>query len=298
MSDFVTLVEVGPRDGLQNEQHPLATTDKVALIQRLAETGLRVIEAGALVSPKAVPQMADSADVLRALDLDAGVRYPVLVPNEKGLQRALQAGVREIAVFAAASDSFSQKNIGCDVAASLERYQPVVEQARAAGCRVRGYVSCVMGCPYEGKVPLSRVVEVSRALAGMGCDEISLGDTIGSGNPRLTRQLIQAVAAELPLSQLAVHFHDTWGMAVANVYQALELGIRIVDCAVAGLGGCPYAPGATGNVATEEIVHLCTGLGLETGVDLRALAETGWWLSNRLGRPPASRVSLALRARC
>ncbi len=297
MSDFVTIVEVGPRDGLQNEPRPLATADKVALIRRLAASGLKVIEAGALVSPRAVPQMADTEAVLQALELDGAQRYPVLVPNEKGLQRALAAGVRDIAVFAAASDSFSQKNIGCDVAASLRRYRPVVEQARAAGCRVRGYVSCVMGCPYEGVVPLARVAEVSLALAEMGCGEISLGDTIGRGNPRLTRELIRTVAAELPLSRLAVHFHDTWGMALANVCQALELGIRTVDSAVAGLGGCPYAPGASGNVATEDVLVLCQGLGLSTGVDLQAVAEAGWWVSEQLGRAPASRASQALLAR-
>ncbi len=298
MSDFVTIVEVGPRDGLQNEPRPLATADKLALIRRLAESGLSIIEAGALVSPRAVPQMADTETVLQALELDGAQRYPVLVPNEKGLERALAAGVRDIAVFAAASDHFSQKNIGCDVAGSLARYRPVVAQALEAGCRVRGYVSCVMGCPYEGEVPLARVVAVSVALAEMGCGEISLGDTIGTGNPRLTRQLLQAVAAELPLSQLAVHFHDTWGMALANVHQALELGVRTVDSAVAGLGGCPYAPGASGNVATEDVLVLCQGLGLSTGVDLQAVAEAGWWVSERLGRAPASRASLALRARC
>ena len=293
MNDSIRIVEVGPRDGLQNEPQPLPAATKIALIERLVAAGLRSVEATSFVSPKWVPQMADASEVLAGLKPIAGVRYPVLVPNLQGLERAMAAGVDEIAVFTAASDAFNRKNINASVAESLERLQPVVAQARAAGMRVRGYVSTVLGCPYQGAVPVADVVRVSEALLRMGCYEISLGDTIGVGTPRAARALLRAVATAVPLPQLAVHFHDTYGQALANVYACLEDGVRVVDASVGGLGGCPYAKGATGNVATEDLVYLLQGLGLETGVDLDALCDTARWISAELGRPPASRVGRA-----
>ena len=298
VSRQVTVVEVGPRDGLQSETRPLDVDGKRQLIRRLAAAGLPVVEAGAMVSPRAVPQMANTEAVLAGLELSTPTRYPVLVPNGKGLQRALAAGVREVAVFAAASDAFSRHNIGVDVHGSLERYRPVVRQALDAGCRVRGYVSCVMGCPLEGEVEPARVLEVSRAMLDMGCGEISLGDTVGCGTPEKTRRLLDLLLDEVAVERLAVHFHDTWGLALVNLHVALEMGVRIVDSSVAGLGGCPYAPGASGNVATEDVLHLCHAMGLETGVDLQAVAETGRWVCEQLQRPYGSRVGQALRARC
>ncbi len=293
----VELVEVGPRDGLQNEPQSLPAAVKVALIERLAEAGCRVIEAGAFVSPKWVPQMADTADVLAGLRRRPGLRYPVLVPNLKGLERALAAGVEEIAVFGAASETFTQRNINCSIAESLERFAPVCAEARAAGLRVRGYVSCVLGCPYEGEVPVARVAEVAAALHDMGCAEVSLGDTIGVGTPLKARAMVEAVALRGPLERLAVHFHDTYGQALANILACLELGVSTVDAAVAGLGGCPYARGASGNVASEDVVYLLNGLGIETGIDLERLAAAGAYICGLLGRPPSSKVALALAGR-
>ncbi len=293
----VELVEVGPRDGLQNEPQSLPAAVKVALIERLAEAGCRVIEAGAFVSPKWVPQMADTADVLAGLRRRPGLRYPVLVPNLKGLERALAAGVEEIAVFGAASETFTQRNINCSIAESLERFAPVCAEARAAGLRVRGYVSCVLGCPYEGEVPVARVAEVAAALHDMGCAEVSLGDTIGVGTPLKARAMVEAVALRVPLERLAVHFHDTYGQALANILACLQLGVATVDAAVAGLGGCPYARGASGNVASEDVVYLLNGLGIETGIDLERLAAAGAYICGLLGRPPSSKVALALAGR-
>jgi len=297
MADRVTLVEVGPRDGLQNEPGVVPLASKLALIDRLGAAGLPVIEAGAFVSPKWVPQMADSGEVLRALAPRPGVRYPVLVPNEKGLAAALAAGAREIAVFGAASETFSQRNINCSIAESLERFRPVVRQALEAGVAVRGYISCVLGCPYEGAVPIAAVVEVARALSEMGCAEISLGDTIGTGTPSQARAMVRAVAGVVPMAHLAAHFHDTYGQALANILAVMEEGIRIVDCAVAGLGGCPYAKGASGNVATEDVLYMLDGMGVETGVDMERLLVASRLVSDALGRPPVSKAARALLAR-
>jgi len=297
MAERVTLVEVGPRDGLQNETQVVPTATKVALIERLADAGLAVVEAGAFVSPKWVPQMADSGAVIRAIRRRPGVRYPALVPNLQGYAAARAAGVEEIAVFGAASESFTRKNINCSIAESLERFRPVCEQARADGVAIRGYISCVLGCPYEGEVPLARVVEVAEALQAMGAAEISLGDTIGVGTAAKARTMLAAVAASVPLQRLAVHFHDTYGQALANILACLEAGVRVVDASVAGLGGCPYAKGASGNVASEDVVYLLQGLGLETGIDLDRLVEAGRFISAALGRPPASKAALALAAR-
>ena len=293
----VEVVEVGPRDGLQNEAAKLPTAVKVALIERLAEAGCPVVEAGAFVSPKWVPQMADTAEVLAALKKRPGVRYPVLVPNEKGLERALAAGVEEIAVFAAASESFSRRNINCSIAESLERFGPVAAAAKARGLRMRGYVSCVLGCPYEGDVPAAKVAEVARGLMALGCDEISLGDTIGVGTPQLAQDMLTQVAVAVPMERLAVHFHDTYGQALANILACLELGVATVDSAVAGLGGCPYAKGASGNVASEDVVYMLNGLGIESGIDLDRLAAAGAFICEALGRPSSSKVALALAGR-
>lgn len=293
----VTLVEVGPRDGLQNEAVPVSTDAKLELIDALGAAGLTVIEATAFVSPRWVPQMADHDAVLRGLTLREGVRYPVLVPNMKGFEAALAAGAREIAVFGAASETFSQKNINCSIAQSLDRFRPVAAAAHDAGVMLRGYVSCALGCPYEGAVAPDQVAVVAAALSDLGCYEISLGDTIGVGTPAPTRRMIEAVARRVPVEQLAGHFHDTWGMAAANVVAALEMGVATFDASVAGLGGCPYSPGATGNVATEDVVYLMNGLGIATGVDLDKLAEAGRQICRHLGREPASRVARALESR-
>jgi len=291
----VTVVEVGPRDGLQNERQPVPVEAKVALVEALAEAGLKVIEAGAFVSPKWVPQMAGSAEVLAGIRRRPGVTYPVLVPNEKGLEAALTAGVAEIAVFGAASEAFSRKNINCGIEESLERFRPVVDRALAHGLKVRGYVSCVLGCPYEGEIKPAKVAEVSGRMFRLGCYEISLGDTIGTGTPSKARAMIDAVAAVVPLEKLAIHFHDTYGQALANILACLQLGVAVVDSSVAGLGGCPYAKGASGNVATEDVLYMLDGLGVETGVDLRAVVETGAWISSLLERPNASKVGQAMR---
>lgn len=293
----VRIVEVGPRDGLQNEPGTVPLAAKVALIDALADAGLKVIESGSFVSPKWVPQMADTADVLAAISRRPGVSYPVLTPNMKGLELAMAAGVAEVAVFGAASEAFSAKNINCSIAESLERFRPVAEAARAAGIAVRGYVSCVLGCPYQGEVPLSKVVEVSQALVAMGCYEVSLGDTIGVGTPDKARAMAQAVAEAIGVGRTALHFHDTYGQALANVLACLDLGIATVDASVSGLGGCPYAKGASGNLATEDLVFMLDGLGIETGVDLGKLAAAGRAITRALGRTPASKVAQALAAK-
>ncbi|MEP9367614.1 hydroxymethylglutaryl-CoA lyase [Xanthobacter sp. VNH20] len=293
----VRIVEVGPRDGLQNEPGTVPLAAKVALIEALADAGLTTIEAGSFVSPKWVPQMADTAQVLAAIRPRETVRYPVLVPNMKGLEGALESGVSEIAVFAAASEAFSQRNINCSIAESLERFVPVITAAAVAGIAVRGYVSCVLGCPYQGAVPVEKVVEVSRALVEMGCYEISLGDTIGVGTPDKAKAMAGAVVEAIGVERTAVHFHDTYGQALANVLSCLDLGIGVVDSAVAGLGGCPYAKGASGNLATEDLVYMLEGLGIETGVDLDKLAAAGRDITAALGRVPASKVAQALAAK-
>ena len=293
----VRIVEVGPRDGLQNEKTPVSTKVKVELIRRLGVAGLKTIEATAFVSPKWVPQMADSAEVFAGIKQLPGVGYPVLAPNMKGFEAALAAGAKEVAVFGAASESFSRRNINCSIAESLERFRPIVEAAKGADVKVRGYISCVLGCPYEGDVAPLAVAGVAQALVEMGCHEISLGDTIGTGTPERTRAMIKAVARQVPLKKLAGHFHDTFGMAVANIYASLQMGIGIFDSSVAGLGGCPYAAGASGNVATEDVVWLLHGLGIDTGIDLDALVDTGVWITAQLKRKPASRVARAILAR-
>jgi hydroxymethylglutaryl-CoA lyase len=293
----VRIVEVGPRDGLQNEKKPVPTAVKVELIHRLGAVGLKTIEATAFVSPKWVPQMADNAEVFAAIEKRPDVIYPVLTPNMKGFEAALAAGAKEVAVFGAASETFSQKNINCSIAESLERFRAIVEAAKANDIRVRGYVSCVLGCPYEGDVAPLAVAEVARALLDMGCYEISLGDTIGVGTPELAKVMIEAVARRIPLKKIATHYHDTYGMAIANIYASLQMGIGIFDSSVAGLGGCPYAKGALGNVATEDLVWLLRGLGIETGIDLDALVDTGVWISRHFHREPASRVARAILVR-
>ena len=293
----VRIVEVGPRDGLQNEQQVVSTETKLALIDQLAAAGLKTIEAGAFVSPKWVPRMADSAAVLAGLHRRPGVSYPVLVPNLKGLEAALAVGVTEIAVFGAASETFSRRNINCSIAESLDRFRPVVEAAHRHGVEVRGYVSCVLGCPYEGEVDPEKVAEMAGALHAMGCYEISLGDTIGVGTPGRTQRMLEAVARRVPMEQLAGHYHDTYGQALVNLYASLELGMTVFDASIAGLGGCPYAVGASGNVATEDVIYLLNGLEIETGVHLDALVDAAAFVSKALGRPPASKVTRALLAK-
>lgn len=292
----IRIVEVGPRDGLQNEQVDIGTANKVELIDRLSRTGLRSIEATAFVSPKWVPQMADAAEVLAGITRAPGIAYPVLVPNEQGYERARAAGAAEVAVFTAASEAFNLKNTNATVAQSLERFRPVLERANADGVRVRGYVSTVLGCPYQGEVPLADVVRVARDLHAMGCYEISLGDTIGIGTPAKARAMLQAVAAEVPMPALAIHFHDTYGQALANVLACLEEGVAVVDSAVSGAGGCPYAKGASGNVASEDVVYMLHGLGIRTGIDLPLLAGIGRWLAGLLGRDTGSKAGKALGA--
>jgi len=292
----VRIVEMGPRDGLQNEQQPVPLATKLELIDRLAAAGLREIEATSFVSPKWVPQMADHDALMRALTRRPGVRYPVLTPNLQGFHAAIDAGADHVAVFAAASEAFSKKNINCSIAESIERFLPVMEAARERGVAVRGYVSCVIGCPYEGPVAPTKAAEVAQRLIDIGCDEVSLGDTIGVGTPATVQRLLQACATVVPMDKLAGHYHDTYGMAVANVFASYQFGLRCFDASVAGLGGCPYAKGATGNVATEDLVYLLHGLGADTGIDLDRLVETGAWISAELGRPNASRAARALLA--
>jgi hydroxymethylglutaryl-CoA lyase len=293
----IRIVEVGPRDGLQNEPTPVSVAARIALIEGLVEAGVKTVEAGSFVSPKWVPQMADTAAVLAGLKRKAGVRYPVLVPNLQGLEAAEAAGAKDISIFAAASESFSKKNINCTIAESLDRFRPVAERALAEERRLRGYVSCVLGCPYEGEIAPEAVARVSKALLEMGCEEISLGDTIGTGTPLKAKRMIEAVAKHVPMKQLAVHFHDTYGQALANILATLELGIGVVDSSVAGLGGCPYAKGASGNVATEDVVYMLNGMGISTGIDLDRLAKVGRAVLQQLGRAPASKVAQALAAK-
>ena len=297
MPSFVRIVEVGPRDGLQNEKQLIATADKIALIDRLSATGLRSIEATSFVSPKWVPQLADAAEVYTGIAKQPGISYPVLVPNEQGYERARAVGVSEIAVFTAASEAFNQKNINASIDESLARFAPVMERAKADGVKVRGYVSTVLGCPYQGEVPVADVVRVAKALHAMGCYEVSLGDTIGVGTPGKARAMLRAVAAEVPMPALAVHFHDTYGQALSNILACLEEGVAVVDAAVSGAGGCPYAKGASGNVASEDVVYMLQGLGIETGIDLERLAETGRWLAALLGRETGSKAGRALLSR-
>ncbi|WP_116365946.1 hydroxymethylglutaryl-CoA lyase [Parahaliea mediterranea] len=293
----VTLVEVGPRDGLQNEATTIALQDKLQLIQDLAAAGHRVIEAGSFVNPKWVPQMADSEAVFAGLTRAPGVRYTALTPNLQGFERALAAGADEVAVFGAASERFSQKNINCSVAESLQRFAPVMQAAAQHNIPVRGYVSCVLGCPYEGDIAPEKVREVSAALLDMGCYQVSLGDTIGTGTAGSTATLLEHLLATLPAERLAVHFHDTYGQALANILVALQHGITTIDASVAGLGGCPYAKGASGNVATEDVVYLLDGLGIDSGIDLTALVAAGARISKVLGREPVSRSARALLAK-
>ena len=292
----VRIVEVGARDGLQNEKTIVPAATKIELIDRLSATGLRTIEATSFVSPKWVPQLADATEVFAGIAKKPGVAYPVLVPNLQGYERARDAGASEVAVFTAASEAFNRKNINASIDESIDRFTPVLERARADDVKVRGYVSTVLGCPYQGEVPIADVVRVARRLHDLGCYEISLGDTIGIGTPGKARAMLHAVAAEVPMAALAVHFHDTRGQALANILACLEEGVAVVDSAVSGAGGCPYAKGATGNVASEDVVYMLEGLGLATGVDLGRLVETGLWLSDQLGRPTSSRVARASAA--
>jgi len=289
----IQIVEVGPRDGLQNEKIWVETETKIALIEKLADAGLTKIEAASFVSPKWVPQMKDAFEVLSGIERRPGVTYPVLTPNLKGFERALEAGVTEVAVFGAASEAFSQNNINCSISESVERFRPVIEAAQKNSVRVRGYISCVLGCPYQGEVPLENVVNLAEKMLEMGCYEISLGDTIGIGTPLKAKKMVETVAEKVPVSNLALHFHDTRGQALANIYACLELGVSVIDASVSGLGGCPYAQGASGNVATEDVVYMLHGIGIKTGVDIEKLIETGRFISDVFGRFPQSRVSCA-----
>jgi hydroxymethylglutaryl-CoA lyase len=289
----VRLVEVGPRDGLQNESRPVSVSDKLQLVHDLADAGVSYIEAGSFVSPKWVPQMAGSAELFASIQRKDGVTYAALAPNLRGFEDALAAGVKEVAVFAAASESFSQRNINCSISESLDRFLPIMEAARLHGISVRGYVSCVLGCPYEGDIAPKQVAAVANELFAMGCYEVSLGDTIGTGTPGATRTLFDVVAGQIPRGKLSGHFHDTYGQALANIYASLLEGIQVFDSSVAGLGGCPYAKGATGNVASEDVVYLLNGLGIETGIDLDTLINAGQRISDTLGRANGSRVARA-----
>ena len=296
MSDAVRIVEVGPRDGLQNEKTPISVEARIAFSKALIAAGLKTVEVGAFVSPKAIPQMIGSDEVLRGLkDVDAELH--VLVPNEKGYETAKACGAKVIAVFASASEGFSRANINCSVAESIDRFRPVIERAHADDIKVRGYISCVLGCPFDGDVPLTAVVDVAKTLHDLGCYEISLGDTIGVGTPLKARELLRAVAGDVPPAHLAMHFHDTYGQALANIYAGLEQGVRVIDSAAGGLGGCPYAPGATGNVATEDVVYMLEGMGIVTGVDMHRLLAATNAVSAMIGRPPVSRVARALNAK-
>ena len=290
----VKIVEVGPRDGLQNEAQSVPTEVKIRLIEKLVDAGLPVVESGAFVSPKWVPQMASSGDVFAGIEKRAGVSYPMLVPNMKGLEAAIEAGVEEIAVFAAASETFSKRNINCSIEESLERFRDVTKKASAENLRIRGYISCVLGCPYEGEVSIETVSEVAARLLDQGCYEISLGDTIGVGTADRAQALVERVSKTVPVSQLAAHFHDTYGQGLANLYAVLQSGISVVDSSVAGLGGCPYAKGASGNVATEDVVYMLDGMNIETGVDMQKLLDAGQYINEFLGRESASRAALAL----
>ena len=302
LPDFVRLVEVGPRDGLQNEKQHVETNDKIELIRRLVSAGIQHIETGSFVSPKWVPQMANSLEVMQNMPRTAGVRYAALTPNKRGFDQAVEAQASEVAIFAAASESFSQKNINCSIAESLERFADVIEGAKQQAIPVRGYVSCILGCPYEGPITqqsaaerFNKVKEVTQALLDLGCYEVSLGDTIGTGTPIFTQQLLDCLLSDIPAHKLAVHFHDTYGQALANILVAVQNGIAVVDSSVAGLGGCPYAKGASGNVATEDVLYMLHGMGIKTGIDLPQLATIGCWISEQLNRPNGSKVGLALQ---
>ena len=297
MSDQVRIVEVGPRDGLQNEKAPVSVEGRVAFIEALLAAGLHTVEVGAFVSPKAIPQMAGSDEVLRRVSHLGGGEFHVLVPNEKGYEAARAAGAKVIAVFGSASEGFSRANINCSVAESIERFKPVIARARADDVNVRGYISCVLGCPYDGEIKPQAVVDVAKILWDLGCYEVSLGDTIGVGTPKKARELLRAVAGHVPMAHLAMHFHDTYGQALANLYAGMEEGARVIDSAAGGLGGCPYAPGATGNVATEDVVYMLEGLGVATGVDMTKLVEATNEISKLIGRAPVSRVAAALNAK-
>jgi hydroxymethylglutaryl-CoA lyase len=297
MSEQVRIVEVGPRDGLQNEKTPVSVEARVAFVEALLAAGLHTVEVGAFVSPKAVPQMVGSDEVLRRVNHHPNREFHVLVPNERGYEAARAAGAKVIAVFGSASEGFSRANINCSVAESIDRFKPVMALARADGIKVRGYISCVLGCPYDGEIRPQAVVEVAKLLWDLGCYEISLGDTIGVGTPRKARELLRAVAGHVPIAHLAMHFHDTYGQALANLYAGIEEGARVIDSAAGGLGGCPYAPGATGNVATEDVVYMLEGMGIATGVDLTKLVQATNTISKLIGRPPVSRVAAALNAK-
>ena len=296
LPEQVKIVEVGPRDGLQNEATPICALDKIALIEKLSAAGINYIESGSFVSPKWVPQMATSTEVFEKLNRKQGVTYAALTPNMRGFEGAMAVNANEVAIFGAASESFSQKNINCSIEESLERFAPIMEAAKSASIKVRGYVSCVLGCPYEGKIAPEQVAIVAEKLYQMGCYEISLGDTIGVGTPANVTKMIQAVSARVPKEKLAVHFHDTYGQALTNIYAALQMGIKVVDSAIAGLGGCPYAKGASGNVATEDVVYMLNGLGIDTAIDFEQLLEAGWFISEKLGKAPISKVSSAYLA--
>jgi len=293
---YVKVVEVSPRDGLQNEANIIPTATKIKFINALSETGLSVIEATSFVSPKWIPQLADGSEVFQGITKKSGVQYPVLIPNLKGLEAALKVGVTDIAVFTTPSETFSQKNTHCSVAESLSRIREVLDVAKRNHLRIRAYLSCVLGCPYEGEIPVEKVAELARVLIEMGCEEISLGDTIGKGTPFKTKHLLATVTEFVPIKQLAVHFHDTYGQALTNIYVALESGISIIDSSVAGIGGCPYAKGATGNVATEDVVYLLHGMGIETGIDLKNLVEVGKMISSDLGRLPQSKLAAVIKS--
>jgi hydroxymethylglutaryl-CoA lyase len=297
MSETVRIVEVGPRDGLQNEKTPVSVADRIAFIEQLVGAGLHTVEVGAFVSPEAIPQMVNSDQVLRGIDHHPDSEFHVLVPNEKGYVAASAAGARVIAVFASASEGFSRANINCSVAESIERFKPVMARAKADGIKVRGYISCVLGCPFDGEVKPQAVVDVARALWDLGCYEVSLGDTIGVGTPVKARQLLRAVAGSVPMAKLAMHFHDTYGQALANLYAGMEEGARVIDSAAGGLGGCPYAPGATGNVATEDVIYMLEGMGIATGVDMTKLVAATNEISRLIGRAPVSRVASAINAK-
>ena len=296
LPEKVKIVEVGPRDGLQNEKIFVSTDDKIDLIERLIDAGLSVIESTSFVSPQKVPQMADCQEIMFRLPEKKGVRFPVLVPNMRGFENAEKTGVKEIAVFAAASETFSQKNINCSIAQSLQRFEQVIKSAHNAGIAVRGYVSCIVGCPYEGFIAAQKVAEVAAALYENGCYEISLGDTLGVGTPNLIGDVIDACTGKIPVNNLAGHYHNTYGMAIVNIYQSLLMGVSVFDSSVGGLGGCPYAPGATGNVATEDVVYLLHGLGIQTGIDLEKIVRIGAWINKKLQKPVASAVTRAKSA--
>lgn len=289
----VKLVEVSPRDGLQNEASMVSTEVKIEFINLLSTTGLKTIEVTSFVSPRWIPQMADNADVFAGIIHHPEISYPVLVPNLKGFNAALAVGVKEIAIFTAASETFTQKNINCSISESIERFEPVVELAKANHIKIRGYVSCALGCPYEGDIAPHKVAEVASTLFGLGCYEISLGDTIGVGTPLKAMQMVDAVAEQIPIDRLAAHFHDTYGQSLANLYAVLQLGISVIDSSVAGIGGCPYARGASGNVASEDVLYLLNGLGIETGVSLKKLMKAGQFISHHLGRSSGSKVAQA-----